>query len=66
MDKNRYKKSMNRAVEEGCYSRAAGHWGELLGAYRARDLGMKIVALEALIAQLRAWYDLLKMGGGNE
>ena len=49
--------------ERGCFERAQEHWISLLSAVQERDTGRKLVALDALLAQLRAWQDLLQKGG---
>ena len=49
--------------ERGCFERAQEHWLSLLAAVQERDTGRKLVALDALLGQLRAWRDLLQKGG---
>lgn len=49
--------------ERVCFERAQEHWLSLLSAVQERDTGRKLVALDALLAQLRAWQDLLEKGG---
>lgn len=49
--------------ERGCFDRAQEHWISLLSAVQERDTGRKLVAMDALLAQLRAWQDLLQKGG---
>lgn len=62
MKRKEKKNEVSRAWEQGCYERAANFWVELVGAYRARDLGAKIAAMESLCYQLKAWKELLEMG----
>ncbi|MGN0869478.1 MAG: hypothetical protein ACI4O9_08165 [Akkermansia sp.] len=49
--------------ERGCCERAHEAWISLLAAVQERDTGRKLVALDALLGQLRAWRDLLQKGG---
>lgn len=49
--------------ERGCFELAQEHWISLLSAVQERDTGRKLVALDALLAQLRAWQELLEKGG---
>lgn len=49
--------------ERGCFERAQEHWLSLLAAVQERDTGRKLVALDALLGQLRAWRELLQKGG---
>ena len=49
--------------ERGCFEGAQEHWLSLLSAVQERDTGRKLVALDALLAQLRAWRELLEKGG---
>lgn len=63
--KRNEKKNESCTWEQGCYERAANFWVELVGAYRARNLGAKIAVLESLGYQLKAWKELLEMGVGK-
>lgn len=49
--------------ERGCFDQAQEHWISLLSAVQERDTGRKLVALDALLSQLRAWRELLEKGG---
>lgn len=49
----------NHDSEEEFFASSSFHWEELSGAYRARELSRKIVALDAMIRRLEAWRDWL-------